>query len=69
LRDVPGTLLHKLLHFRCGILDRRQHCVFQGFDIFWIGLGVAVDVVQWVGGAWGNRTQIQSTYYERWPRA
>jgi hypothetical protein len=41
----------------------------EGFDIFWIGLGVAVDIVQWVGGAWGNRTQIQSTYYERWPRA
>jgi len=40
----------------------------EGFDIFWIGLGVVIDVVQWAGGAWGNRGQIQSSYYERFPR-
>ena len=28
-----------------------------------------VDIVQWAGGAWGNRGQIQSTYYGRFPPA
>ena len=39
-----------------------------GLDVFWVGLGVVIDVVQWVGGAWGNRSGIQNQYYERFPR-
>ena len=40
----------------------------EGFNLVWIGLGVVLDIAQWAGGAWGNRAQIQSTYYERYPR-
>ena len=39
-----------------------------GLDVFWVGLGVVIDVLKWAGGAWGNRGQIQSSYYERFPR-
>jgi hypothetical protein len=39
----------------------------QDFDIVLLTIGVVVDIVQWVGGAWGNRNQIQGTYYERFP--
>jgi hypothetical protein len=40
----------------------------QDFDIFVVSFAVIADIIQWVGGAWGNRSQIQSTYYERFPR-
>ena len=36
------------------------------FDIVWIAFGVFIDVAQWIGGAWGNRAQIQTTYNTRW---
>jgi hypothetical protein len=41
----------------------------QDFDILLLTLGVIADIVQWAGGAWGNRGQIQSTYYGRFPPA
>jgi hypothetical protein len=31
-----------------------------GFDWFWIGLAIAMDIVSWSGSAWGNRDRIRS---------
>jgi hypothetical protein len=31
-----------------------------GFDWFWIGLAIAMDIASWSGSAWGNRDRIKS---------
>ena len=38
----------------------------EGLDVVWVGLAVVIDVAQWLGGAWGTRAQIQTTYRTRY---
>ncbi len=53
---LPWTLLMYVIVAPGGI---------DGFDWVWIGLAVAIDVMQWVGGGYGNRYQL----YEYAPAA
>ena len=36
----------------------------NGFDWFWVVLGVIADVAFWTGGAWGNRDRIPGSSAE-----
>jgi hypothetical protein len=53
---LPWTLLMYVIVAPGGI---------EGFDWVWLGLAVFIDVVQWMGGGYGNRYQI----YEYAPAA
>jgi hypothetical protein len=34
----------------------------EGWDLLWVGLAIVADVLQWAGGAWGNRDRLSSVY-------
>jgi hypothetical protein len=33
----------------------------NGFDWFWVVLGILADVAFWTGGAWGNRGRVSGS--------
>jgi hypothetical protein len=46
---LPFTTLMYVIVFPGGI---------TGLDVVWLGLAVALDLVSWLGGGYGNRRQI-----------
>ena len=36
----------------------------NGFDWFWVVLGVLADIAFWTGGAWGNRGRVSGSTAE-----